>query len=65
MEQKRIRVRAIILHAEKIISMYREREGRIPIKYLSFTCYFNKSPYTLIISYFIVIWTQKKKEILI
>lgn len=29
MEQKRIRARAIILQDEKIISMYREREGRI------------------------------------
>ena len=29
MEQKRIRARAIIIHEEKLVSMYRETQGRI------------------------------------
>lgn len=29
MEEKRVRSRAIIIHEEKIVSMYRERQGRI------------------------------------
>ena len=29
MEEKRVRARAIIIHEDKIISMYRERQGRV------------------------------------
>lgn len=29
MEEKRVRARAIIIHEDKIVSMYRERQGRI------------------------------------
>lgn len=29
MEEKRVRSRAIVIHEEKIVSMYRERQGRI------------------------------------